>query len=228
MIPARGGSKGIPNKNLIQLAGKPLLTYTLKAALASKCLREFVVSTDSEEIATVARESGVTVIMRPAELARDRSPTLDAVVHALEQREFQTGTRYNAIVLLQPTSPLRKAVDIDNSIELFQKHPEAESLISCYDATAYHPEIMYRRDESFLSRYVGDSHPQRRRQDFESVYIRNGAIYIASRRLLLEERVMIGSRPLGFLMSRRASINIDEPEDLQFAGFYFSLEGDDR
>ena len=122
LIPARGGSKGIPRKNIKVLHGSPLIAYTIAAARNSRYIDDVVVTTDSDEIAKIARDYGASVpFMRPSELADDRSKTIDAVLHAVETLE-DMGRTFDAVVLLQPTSPLRTSVDIDCSIETFYSH----------------------------------------------------------------------------------------------------------
>jgi len=117
IIPARGGSKGLAGKNIRELCGKPLLVWTIRQALASQYLDDLIVSTDSQEIAEIAKQNGVEVpFLRPAELARDDSPSADAVIHVLD-RLYQSGKTYDYVALLEPTSPLRKRNDIDVAIE---------------------------------------------------------------------------------------------------------------
>jgi CMP-N-acetylneuraminic acid synthetase len=133
VIPARGGSKGIKDKNIRSVAGRPLIAYTIEAARASVELDACIVSTDSERIAAVAIECGGSVpFMRPAELARDESPTVDTLIHAVTWYEGEHSIRIHAVVVLQPTAPLRTAEDIDASIRLF-KEGRARSLFSCYE-----------------------------------------------------------------------------------------------
>lgn len=222
IIPARSGSKGVKQKNIREVAGKPLLQHTIEHAKNSERLSNFLVSTDSEEFASLARECGASVpFIRPADLATDTALTVDVVKHAIKQHEQQNSTTVRAIVLLQPTTPCRLPKDIDNAIKMFQSFENPESLISCYDVTEEaHPNIMYSKDEPYF-RPLNESHP-RRRQKFETVYLRNGAIYIASRNLILEEGNIYNDRPIGYEMPRSRSINVDGPIDLELAEVFFN------
>lgn len=215
VVPARGGSKGIKDKNLRTLAGKPLIAYTIEAANASVELGDCLVSTDSERIAGVAKEFGASVpFLRPAELARDESPTVDALVHAVHWYEREHGTRIHAVVVLQPTAPLRTVQDIDESIRLF-KEGGARSLFSCYEEHSAHPVVMYVEEDGLLKPLMGEKDVVMRRQDFPPVYVRNGAVYISERDLVLEERRIRDDRSLLYLMPRERSINIDEIRDFE-------------
>lgn len=220
VIPARGGSKGIPNKNLAQLRGVPLIAYTIRAAQQASVIAKLVVSTDSEAIREAAVGLGSNVLMRPAELATDTTPTPPVVAHVLHAVESVDG-RFDAVMLLQPTSPLRTSSDIERAASTFAANPAADSLISCYDGSATHPSIMYRLCGDRLAPLFGHDQP-RRRQDFESVYVRNGAIYLTRRHLIVEEGRLVGDHPLALKMPRERSINIDEPVDLELAAFWLS------
>lgn len=217
VIPARGGSKGIKKKNIALLAGKPLIYYTLEAARKSKRLNAVVVSTDSPEIAMVVKKLGWDMpFLRPKHLAHDKTPTLPALKHALETCEKMKRCRFDYIVVLQPTSPLRTARDIDAAITIMLQHPKADSLISCYHAEAVHPRIMYKRHKNVLVPFV-KAHKTHRRQDFEELYVRNGAVYLMKRNLLMNGKI-ISEKPLLLDMPRWRSINIDSPEDIKIAG----------
>src|SRR5581483_400682 len=148
LIPARGGSKGVPRKNIRLLGGKPLLAYTAEAALAAQRLTRVVLSTDDEEIAAVGQSFGVEVpFLRPVELAQDNTPTLPVVQHALRWFE-EHDTRFDAICLLQPTSPLRRAADIDASIELLERS-DADTVISVLPVTLeYNPPWFYSQNKA--------------------------------------------------------------------------------
>ena len=220
VIPARGGSKGIPAKNIVPLAGKPLIAHSIEAARGSRLLSRCIVSTDSEEIASVARGLGAEVpFLRPAVLAGDRSPSIDLILHAVSALEGAGGARVEHVVLLQPTSPLRTSRDIDLAIGRYLASPGADSLISCHRAGRVHPRIMYRPAPGNRLRplWPAEGGGAVRRQDFEEVYIRNGAIYIASRELVMARKRLIGDEPLLYAMPEDRSINIDEPEDLERA-----------
>lgn len=218
VIPARGGSKGIPDKNIRLLAGKPLIAYTIEAGRASRLLTDVVVTTDSERIAEIAVALGAKVpFLRPKELATDDAKTIDAVRHAVLEYERRNDLLVDVVVLLQPTSPLRTAKDIDTAIVQYRESPDARSLVSCYDATSVHPAIMYRQGrKGRLQAYLKGA-VALRRQKFEQLYVRNGAIYIAGRELVVGENLMYDDNPHGYVMPRERSINIDEPFDLEIA-----------
>lgn len=218
IIPARGGSKGVKEKNIAKIAGKPLLAYTIEAAKKSSQIQEIIVSTDSQKIADIATEYGIKDYgKRPSWLATDTALTVDVVKYEIESFEKRNNCQIDAVILLQPTTPLRTAEDISAALETF-KRGDSKSLISVYDATHVHPEIMYRKEGSLLTPFLGKS-SCRRRQNFEPIYVRNGAIYIASRSLIIDQSSLICDFPAFYLMSRERSINIDEPFDLILTEF---------
>lgn len=218
IIPARGGSKGVKNKNIRKVNGKHLINYTIENAVKSELLDDFLVSTDSSKIAEIAEKAGAKVpFLRPKELATDTATSLSVVQHAVRQHENQTGYSIDAVILLQPTTPLRKSKDIDQALELFTES-DSESLISCYEAKDAHPNYMYefKRGQIMESIKNQDDIPHRR-QDFDPVFLINGAIYISTRELIFEEGKIHTNEPIGYQMPRDRSINIDEPFDLKLA-----------
>lgn len=222
IIPARGGSKGIKDKNIIELSGKPLIAYTIEAAFTSRMLSDFIVSTDSERIAEISMKFGANApFLRPEKLSGDKSSSIDVIKHSVAWYENEKKRRIDDIILLQPTSPLRTSDDIDSSLAIFHEMREFDSLISCYDASSYHPRIMYKMNGIKMVPFLGQT-TNIRRQDFEKVYIRNGAIYISTRKLVMEEGRIIGDSPLGYIMPKERSLNIDEPHDLELAEFYIN------
>lgn len=204
IIPARGGSKGIPKKNIKLLNGKPLIAYTIEVALASNLYR-VVVTTDCEEIAKVSKEYGAEVLMRPDYLAEDITPTLpvlqDVVVRLQE--------KFDAVMTLQPTSPLRTSIHINEAIELFESDKEADSLVSVVEVPHnYLPEKLMSHDGKYLS---GNSEVKRR-QEISTKYARNGAaIYITKTEKLGE--YIFGGKILPYFMSKADSFDIDDMED---------------
>lgn len=216
VIPARGGSKGLKDKNILPLAGKPLIVYTIEAARKSRFVREVIVTTDSRKIAAVARRYGAqTPFLRSKDLATDKAPTLGVLQHAVREYEKITGKKFDYILLLQCTTPLRTARHIDEAVQLFLNHNE-DSLISCYKGQAVHPSIMYMQKCGRLISFC-EKGKLKRRQDFQEVYVRNGAIYLMSRELLMEKNLIVGARPLLYIMSRWQSVNIDTREDFNIA-----------
>jgi N-acylneuraminate cytidylyltransferase len=214
VIPARGGSKGIPRKNLAALGGRPLLAYTVDAARRSRLLSHLVVSTEDAEIARVARASGVEVIERPADLARDATPTLPVVQHAVAEVERRLG-RFDAVFTLQVTSPFRRASDIDEAIERLRTSG-AESVIGVVRVLDNHPARIKRICGGRLAPFDTPEPEGVRRQDLPPAYLRNGAVYV-TRRDVLDSGSLLGSDQCPFEMPPERSINIDEPLDLALA-----------
>ena len=218
IIPARGGSKGVPHKNIRQVGDRPLIAYTIRAAAGSQLLTHYLVSTDDDAIATVARDLQSPVLMRPPELAADDTPMVPVVQHALRALAAD-GDRYDVVVVLQPTTPLRESADIDNSLRLLAD-TGADTVISVYRVNDHHPARMYRLVEGCLQPYDQEP-PGRLRQSLPPVYHRNGAIYACWTRLL-DRNTLIGARVRPYIMPRARSINIDEELDLDIADFLLS------
>jgi CMP-N-acetylneuraminic acid synthetase len=218
IVTARGGSKGIPGKNIRLLCGKPLLWYTAKAALTSRLLTRVVLSTDDERVAEVGLRCGLEVpFRRPADLARDDTPTLPVLQHAVRYMEEQ-GDRYDAICLLQPTHPLRTAQQIDACIELFAVSGADAVMTVLAVPEKHNPHWVYFTDQDGhlrLSTREVDPIPQR--QQLPPAYHREGSIYITRRDVLIRQNTMYGQRVMGFLLDQSQTINIDTWEDLQRA-----------
>ncbi len=216
LIPARGGSKGIHRKNLAKVAGKPLLAWTVEAARGSRSLDRLVVSTEDEEIAHVARECGAEVpFMRPTELARDDTPGIEPVLHALQSLE-RAGYRPGWVMLLQPTSPLRTAEDIRCAIEVSTR-PGVDSVISVCEAVPPPAWLKKIRADGSLEDYFSGIEVPPVRQGLAPAYALNGAIYLTRRDILLERRSFYGDRPMAYLMPRERSVDIDTDWDLKLA-----------
>lgn len=213
IVPARGGSKGIPRKNLAPVAGKPLIAWTIDAARAARGLDRLAVSTDDPEIAAVARALGAEIVMRPAELAADDAPTLPVLRHALAA----LGESPDAVLTLQPTSPLRRAAHIEAALTAFFADAHADSLVSVIDVPhVFHPRsVMKRNDAGYLVPYLDAAQPYRR-QDKEAVFARNGAAIYVTRAARLAEYVF-GGKLIGFPMDAESSLDIDAPADLALA-----------
>ena len=215
VIPARGGSKGLPGKNIAPLAGKPLIAYTIAAARAASRLTRCVVSSDSETILRVAREWGADVpFVRPAELATDEAPALPVVLHALDN----VPGPFDAAMILQPTSPLRQPEDIDAAIQLLEDNPAADAVISVVKVGDHHPARMkFIRDGVLVDPPFAELFEGQRRQELPELYLRNGAIYLTRVRVLREERSLKGRRCLAYVMPEERSVNVDGPLDLVLA-----------
>ena len=214
LIPARGGSKGVPRKNIRQLAGKPLLAYTAEAALASSRLTRVILSTDDEEIAEVGRSCGLEVpFLRPAKLAEDTTPTLPVVQHAVQFLETR-GEQFDAICLLQPTNPLRQTSDIDGCIELLES-AAADTVFTMLAVPAEHNPhwVYFRNNDGSLRLSTGEATPIPRRQSLPPAFHREGSVYVARRDVVMIENSLYGARVIGFEIERSRSVNIDNLED---------------
>ena len=217
IIPARGGSKGLPGKNILSLAGIPLISHTIKAALEAESVGRIIVSTDDEAIATVARESGAEVpFLRPAALSDDTASGVDACLHALEYANDSLDYHPELVVYLQPTSPMRSAADIDAAVKLLHDR-NADSVVSVKAVTEY-PQWMKKMDgEQRISPLFEELEITAARQNLEKSYILNGAIYLSTTEALLKHRNFYGSDTRGYLMPEERSIDIDTLNDFLMA-----------
>ncbi|MFA6402596.1 MAG: acylneuraminate cytidylyltransferase family protein [Salinivirgaceae bacterium] len=216
IIPARGGSKGLPGKNTKKLLGKPLIAYAIEAALKSKYITKVMVSTDSEEIANVAKEYGAYIpFLRPDYLATDNAKAIDNYIYTINRLSLENNISINEFVVLQPTSPLRTTEDIDNSIELFNLK-NAESVISYTEE--HHPISWHKyinEDKSFTS--IFDSSILNR-QDFKSTYYPNGAIYVFNKDLIFSKKYY-SDKSYAYIMPRNRSVDIDNMDDFEYAEY---------
>lgn len=212
VIPARGGSKAIPGKNLVELGGKPLIKWTLEAAKSSM-LDRVVVSTDDEKIAAYCVEQGTEVpFRRPEEISTDRAQTIDAVIHAVDFLDEY----YDAVMLLQPTTPFRSPDDIDRCIQMLDSS-DADSVISVVDVAGHHPARMkFLEDGILIDPPFSEAVENQPRQELRPMFIRNGAVYL-TRIDTLRMRSFKGQKCLGFVMPVERSINIDDMSDLKIA-----------
>ena len=226
IIPARGGSKGIPKKNIRDLAGKPLIAWTIEECKKSKYIDRFILSSDNEEIINVARQWGCEVpFIRPPELAQDDTPGNDVIVHALHWFNVNEEKKYDFFVLLQPTSPLRKQTHIDSAIKLFAENKDANSLVSVSEVNE-HPFWMKKIDENgYLQDFIDKKENVTRRQDLPKVLSLNGAIYISEISSFIEEPNFYSGNCLGFKMDKKSSLDIDTMLDFEFANSILSKSG---
>ena len=219
IIPARGGSKRLPRKNVIELGGKPLIAWTLESALCSKYIDRIFVSTDDSEIAEISKNYGVGVpFMRPAELATDHAQTIDTILHVISELEKLKET-YDYVVLLQPTSPLRTVEDIEKSIEML-KESKNDGIISVCEAE-HHPLWSNTiPDDGSLSGFLDESILNKRGQDLGKYFRLNGAIYICKTTKLIEENTFfLKNNCKAFVMRQENSLDIDNQIDLDFAKY---------
>lgn len=219
IIPARGGSKGLPGKNIRLLNGKPLIAYTIEAALQAKHIDRVLISTDDEEIARVAVKYGAELpFMRPTELASDTAMAIDNYIYTINRLEREWSKAIDAFAVLQPTSPLRIADDIDGAIELFNAH-NADSVISYTQES--HPVTWHKyidADGHFIDIFDDNI---KNRQDNRVSYYPNGAVYVF-RTAIIRERKYYTKNSYAFIMPRSRSIDIDFLEDFEYAEFLLS------
>ena len=219
LIPARDGSKGVPHKNQKILAGKPLVCYTIEAALACKELDRIVVSTDSDVIAKLSQKAGATVpFLRPKTLAGDNSPSIDVVIHALAFYENQ-GIYFDAICLLQPTCPLRQTVDITQAIQIFSSS-EADSLISVREVPhQYNPHWVFEQasGSEYLKISTGEEEIIHRRQALPKAFYRDGSIYITRTETLKKTKSLYGKKIARHESTNPFYVNIDTLSDWEKA-----------
>jgi CMP-N,N'-diacetyllegionaminic acid synthase len=211
IIPARGGSKGIPGKNLYRIGGDTLLERSIKLATNSPRVDRAVVTTDDPEMLELARALGAAPpFLRPAELATDEANAVDAIVHLVETLPVETGY----VLLLQPTTPLRTLADIEDICRSFEEAQEARAIVSLVRHEAPHPDKIQKLEDGYVQSYLGTS-SSRPRQAMREVYALNGAFYLTHRDTLVSERSFMPERTLPYLMPPERSINLDTPFDLE-------------
>lgn len=212
LITARGGSKGLPKKNIIPLNGKPLICWTIDAAIKSNCISSVYVSTDDNEIKEVSKKSGAECIDRPKELATDTSSSEEVVLHAIEYFK-SIRLPVKTIVLLQPTSPLRTSHDIDEALEVF--HRKNAKLVLSVFQPAHTPIKAYISNESGeLKGLYAEEAPYMRRQDLPIAFQPNGAIYIFDSLNFMENRYFPRTKVFPYIMSEQDSVDVDTLDDL--------------
>lgn len=218
IIPARGGSKGIPRKNLVQLAGKPLLQYTIEAAKSAN-LGNILLSSDDAEILALGAQLGIkSDYVRPQQFANDTAGMVDVVLHALEWWEMTYRVIPEHVLLLQPTSPLRSSADINAAVAHYLRM-QADSLVSVHSLSE-HPYECVRIVENKLDFLCKPDKPVVRRQDYDNnFYYINGAIYLTTTKFIKENKKFIDANTSMYVMDRRNGVDIDEPADLQWAEF---------
>lgn len=220
LITARGSSSSIPKKNIALLAGKPLISHTIEAAKKSQLLTRTIVSTDNEEIADVCRQHGGEVpFMRPAELAQHDTPHIPVVQHALQWLKENTGEEYDYVMILQPTSPLRTAADIDAAIKK-AIDTNSDSVMSMMELVDFDPAKIKKIDteDSIQPMFENEGKQSARRQQGEQAYKRNCAIYL-TKTAVVEEGQLFGAKSTAYIMPLERSIDINEPIDLEYAEF---------
>jgi CMP-N-acetylneuraminic acid synthetase len=215
IIPARGGSKVVPRKNLVSISGRPLIAYAIDAARTAACVDRVLISTDDSEIADVGRGLGADVpFLRPPELADDMAPMLGVLRHALEWLESE-GVAVEALVLLQPTSPLRTSRHVEEAVALFRSTP-ASSVVSVVEVPhQFNPiSVMKLSGQGTLTPFLEDQAVVTRRQDKPKAYARNGPAVLVCHPDTLRSGELYGSSCQPYLMSEEDSLDIDTPQDL--------------
>lgn len=211
IIPARGGSKGIPRKNIRHLAGKPLILHTILHAIQTPRLERIIVSTDDPEIAAVSKQAGVEVIRRPEEISGDTATSESALHHVLDHLQSTEGYEPDLVVFLQATSPLRRQQDIQNAIDTFERE-QADSLFSAGPVHGF----VWRSTVDALSAVTYDPTQRQRRQDFaETIWEENGSIYIFKPKILKKYNNRLGGKIAVYPMDRLDSFQVDEPDDIE-------------
>lgn len=212
IIPARSGSKGLVNKNIIDLAGKPLLAYSIDAAIKSNVFKRVIVSTDSKEYGQIAKKYGAEVIYRGEELSNDTASTFDVINDLLSKVE----NNIDYFVLLQPTSPLRNYLHVLESIKLFEKnYDKYDFLVSMQESE--HAKVLVNKIEADLSlKYFDTDFSTYRRQNFKD-YSPNGAIFMAKPDKYLKQKHFFGTKSIAYIMDKKFSIDIDDEIDYELA-----------
>jgi CMP-N,N'-diacetyllegionaminic acid synthase len=213
LIPARGGSKGVPEKNIKELAGKPLIAYTIEAAMQSGVFADIFISTDDEKIAAVSKNYGIEIpLLRPAALATDTTPMLDVIRHVIDYYQ-KKNIQFDAICLLQPTCPFRRSSHIKEAVLLFEQNGY-DSLISVQELPQkYNPHwVFIEKKPGELELFTKEKQPISRRQDLPNAFIREGSIYIFRQKTLDLYQNIYGNN-IGYFLMRDESVNVDSMED---------------
>lgn len=224
LIPARGGSKGVPRKNIRIVGGKPLISYSIESALtAGDDFYRILVSTDDPEIAEISKKYGAEVpFLRPNDLGGDKIAMLPVIKHAVQFVENQDQVKLDWVFLMQPTAPMRSSRDIHNAIQL-AKAGGCDSVISVVQVFATHPILMKRIENNQLLPFCIDEKEGTRRQDYQpSAYMRNGAIYLTKRDVLMNMNSIWGETIRPYVMPEERSLNIDNEMDLKLVDLILS------
>ena len=216
IIPARGGSKRLPNKNILDLNGKPLIAWSIEAGIGSKYIDKVVLTSDSEDILNISKNFGAEILKRPDELATDTATSFDVITHAIESID----EKYDYIILLQPTSPLRNAEHIDEAIELLETK-NADAVVSVCEME-HSPLWSNTLDDSLsMKNFLKEEILNKRSQDLETYYRLNGAVYICKTNNFLKKKsFFLKENIFAYIMDRESSIDIDEKIDFELAQVY--------
>jgi CMP-N,N'-diacetyllegionaminic acid synthase len=212
LIPARGGSKGLPKKNIIDLSGKPLIAWSIEASIGSKYIDRTIVSSENEEILRISQLYGASILSRPDELSQDETSTTDVIIHAINSLK---GTEYETdiIVLLQPTSPLRSYFHIDRAFDVFFQS-NATALVSVCEIDNKILKAFKMSKDGYLSPISDEKFVFSRRQELPDTFISNGAIYIVKVNEFMKKNSLLTDKTIMFKMDKKTSIDIDTADDL--------------
>jgi len=213
VIPARGGSKGIPRKNLAEVGGKPLIAWTIEAALGCPYVERTVVSSDDDEILELARKLGAEPLKRPAALSTDTANVKPVLQNALVEYKKVRGSLPEYVLFLQPTSPLRTALHLTRAFEALQSDPEADALVSVYEIDNSYLKASILTD-GYLQPAFSREFVNMNRQMLPKLYMPNGAIYIMHAEICITNPRFDGEKTLPFIMSAEESLDLDSPEDI--------------
>jgi CMP-N,N'-diacetyllegionaminic acid synthase len=220
IIPARGGSKRLPRKNVLDLCGKPLITYSIEAGLKSKYIDKVIVTSDDEEILSISKKYGATIIKRPEELSNDTATTFDTLKHTIDNLE-----KYDYIVLLQPTSPLRNEKHLDEAIELLQQK-NADAIVSVCEMDHSPLWCNTLPEDGNMNSFLKEEVLNKRSQDLNKYFRLNGAIYICKTDKLLENKgFFLKDNIYAYKMDKKNSIDIDDEFDFELAHLFIKYEG---
>jgi CMP-N,N'-diacetyllegionaminic acid synthase len=222
LIPARGGSRSIPMKNITALAGKPLIAHSIEVAKLSRYISRVIVSTDSEEIREISLSFGAEApFLRPAELAQDDTPDWPVFLHALEWLRLQEGYHPDIVVHLRPTTPLRRPEKLDEAIGILIQNPEADAVRSV-SPPLQNPFKMWTLGNAYLKPLIDIGVPEpynQPRQKLPAVYWQNGYVDVTRARTILEKKSMTGDRILPYIMEELFVVDIDQPFSLRLAEY---------
>ena len=213
IIPARGGSKGLPRKNLIDLAGKPLIAWTIGSSLDSSYITKTIVSSDDDEILNIAKQYGADTIKRPDELSIDSTTSETVIKHVIDELK-KNNQEFDYLLLLQPTSPLRDVEDIDNAFNILFKR-NATALISVCEIDNKILKAFEQSKDGYIKGISNNKYPFMRRQDLPKTYLSNGAIYIIRADAFIKEGSLFTDKAISYVMSKVKSLDIDNMEDLE-------------
>jgi len=220
VVPARGGSKGVPKKNIHPLLGKPLIAYTIDAALLCSLITDVVCTTEDADIRRIALKCGAQVpFLRPMELATDSALAIPTIKHAVRETERIKRVKYDYVKMLQPTAPLRTSEDLTTALDKLI-NSDADGIISVVEVDNWHPMKMKKLKNEWLTDYQKPPVENPPRQLLPKVYIVNGAIYATKRDTLMQENTFKGNKCLGYIMPPERSVNIDNEVDFLIAEYY--------